>query len=300
MQYFPPMKKILVPIDFSANAKHALHVAATIAAKSNARLGILHTNTAIAYAPVLPEYEFAGIYNMKDYYDMAADEFRHLKQALIAEPKFAKLNIDTRIEEGLLYTSIQRVAEEDGADLIVMGTKGATGALEFFVGSNTEKVIRTAPCPVLAVPENAGDFNLKTVVLASTLGEEQAPAFNFLAGLQKHWHFKVKVLYLNNPGAFSSKKQIDEAAAAFAERAGLQKVSTFININTFDEEATILHFAQQEEADLIVMATHQRKGLSHLLFGSVAENTANHSNIPVLSVPAQRRTAEKPAIKETP
>lgn len=285
------MKKILVPIDFSTNSKKALHIAAAIAAKSKARLGILHTNTAVAYAPVLPEFEFAGMYNMKEYYDMAADEFRRLKQALIAEPMFAKLNIDTRIEEGLLFSSIRRVAEEDGADLIVMGTKGATGALEFFVGSNTEKVIRTAPCPVLAIPENAGDFDLKTVVLASTLSEEQAPAFNFLAGLQKHWHFKVKVLYLNNPGAFHSKKQIDEASAAFAGRAGLQKVSTFININTFNEEATILQFAQQENADLIVMATHQRQGLSHLLFGSMSENTANHSIIPVLSVPALRRNA---------
>lgn len=283
----PPMKKILVPTDFSVNAKHALRVAATIAAKSHARLGILHTNTAVAYAPVLPEYEFAGMYNMKDYYDMAADEFRHLKQELIAEPKFAKLEIDTRIEEGMLYSSIRRVTEEDGADLIVMGTKGATGALEFFVGSNTEKVIRTARCPVLAVPEKSGDFNPKTVALASTLDKDQETAFHYLAEWQKYWPFKVKVLYLNNPKAFSSKKQIDEAAAAFAERAGLQKVSTFININTFNEEATILDFAQQEKADMIVMATHQRKGVTHLLFGSVVENTVNHSSIPVLSVPVR-------------
>jgi nucleotide-binding universal stress UspA family protein len=174
-----------------------------------------------------------------------------------------------------------------------MGTKGATGALEFFVGSNTEKVIRTASCPVLSIPESSGDFNLHTVVLASTLDEDQTPAFHYLAQFQKHWPFKVKVLYLNNPGAFGSKKQIDEAAATFAERAGLQKVSTFININTLDEEVTVLEFAQQEKADLIVMATHQRKGLSHLLFGSVAENTANHSVIPVLSVPAQRPVIEQ-------
>ena len=279
------MKKILVPTDFSANAKHALRIAAQIAAKCKARIGVLHTNTAIAYAPVLPEYEFSGVYNMQDYYDMAADEFRHIKQELTAEPKLAKLDIDTRIEEGLLFSSIRRVAEEDEADLIVMGTKGASGALEFFVGSNTEKVIRTSVCPVLAIPENSGEFNPKTVVLASTLGKDQEIAFYYLADWQKHWPFKVKVLYLNNPEAFGSKKQIDEVAAAFAERAGLQKVHTYININTFNEEAAILQFAQQEEADLIVMATHQRKGLSHLLFGSLAENTANHSNIPVLSVP---------------
>lgn len=279
------MEKILVPTDFSENARHALGVAAKIAAKNKSRLGLLHTNTAIAFAPVLPEYEFAGIYDMKEYYDRAADEFRHLKKELTAEPKFLKLEIDTRVEEGTLHSSIRRVADEDGADLVVMGTKGISGATEFFVGSNTEKVIRTAPCPVLAVPEHSGDFDPKTVVLASTLTEEQALVFSYLALWQKMWPFKVKVLYLNNPRSFGSKKEIDAMASALAERAGLKKVDTYININTFNEEATILEFAQQENADMIVMSTHQRRGVSHLLFGSLTEDAANHSPIPVLSVP---------------
>jgi len=279
------MKKVIIPTDFSANSKRALRIAAKVAQKSGAGLSILHTNVAVAYAPVLPEYEFSGVYNMQDYYDMAADEFRHMKQELVAEPEFGQLKIDTRIEEGMLHSSIRRVTEDETADLIVMGTKGASGAMEFFVGSNTEKVIRTAPCPVLAVPEGSGDFNPKVVVLASTLSEDQAPAFRYLAEWQKYWPFKVEVLYLNNPGLFGSKKQIDVIAADLAERTGLHKVSTFININTFNEEATILEFAQQEKADLIVMATHQRQGLSHLLFGSITENTSNHSSIPVLCVP---------------
>ena len=281
------MKKIIVPTDFSENARHALRVAAGIAQKSKAVLGLMHTNTLIAYAPILPEYEFTGTYNMQDYYNMAADEFRHLKQDLVAKPGFEDLNIETRIEEGMLYASIRRVAEEESADLIVMGTKGATGALEFFVGSNTEKVIRTAPCPVLAVPENSGDFHPKTVVLASTLGEDQLAAFQYLAKWQKYWPFKVEVLYLNNPGAFGSKKQIDGIEAELAQQSGLHKANAFININTFNEESTILEFAQQEKADLIVMATRQRQGLSHLLFGSMAENTSNHSTIPVLCIPSR-------------
>lgn len=279
------MKKMLVPTDFSKNAKHALRVAAVIAAKCKAQLGLFHTNTALAYAPVLPEYEFMGMYNMTEYYNAAADEFRALKKELTAEPAFANLNIDTRIEEGFLHTAIRRAAEEDGADLIVMGTKGATGAAEFFLGSNTEKVIRTAPCPVLAVPANSENFDLKTVVIASTLEKEQMPVFRQVADWQQFWPFKVEILYLNNPQLFGSKKEIDAAAASFGEKAGLKKVSAHININTLDEEGSILEFAYQEKADLIVMGTHQRRGLSHLLFGSFTEDTTNHSKIPVLSVP---------------
>ncbi|MBK7938623.1 MAG: universal stress protein [Lewinellaceae bacterium] len=278
------MKKILVPVDFSANAKHALRVAANIAVRYNAWMEVLHVNTAIAYTPAFPEYPVMGTYDMTEYYDTVADEFKALKKELVAEPAFANLKIETRIEEGLLFSTVRRVAEEDSVGLIVMGTKGASGAVEFFVGSNTEKIIRTAPCPVLAVPENSGDFDLKTVVLATTLDEDQFAAFLQIASWQKHWPFKVKLLYLNNPGLFGSNSEIEAAAESFAERAGVGDITTFGSSTTFNEEASIVKFAEKEHADLIVMATHQRKGLSHLLFGSLTEDTANHSTVPVLSV----------------
>jgi len=280
------MKKILVPTDFSNNAKHALKVAANIATRMNAPLEILHTNTSIAYAPPLPEYAGATQYGLDDYYEMATTELFNLKNDLIAEPGNTALKIETRIEEGFLYSSIRRVAEEDGISLLVMGTKGASGAVEFFIGSNTEKVIRTATCPVLAIPESAIEqFAPKMVVLASTLKTDQIGAFQTLAQWQSIYPFDVQVLYLNNPSGFSDNAAVENAARNFAEKAGLKNVTAFVSSNTFNEEASILQFATDAKADLIVMATHQRQGLSHLLFGSLTEDTVNHSMIPVLSIP---------------
>ncbi|MCB0528657.1 MAG: universal stress protein [Lewinellaceae bacterium] len=277
------MQKILVPVDFSKNAKHALRVAAAIAKKHDAWLEILHVNTAVAYAPAMPEYPGLSSFDMTGYYDTVASEFKQLKKEMDAE--FPGLKIETRTEEGILFSTLRRVAEEDSVGLIVMGTKGATGAIEFFVGSNTEKVIRTAPCPVLAVPEDSGTFDLKSVVLASTLDEEQFPAFLQLASWQKQWPFRVHILYLNNPGLFGSDDDINKTALDFAQRAGLHDVQVSGSYSTFNEEASIVQFARQENADMIAMGTHQRRGLSHLLFGSLTEDTANHSPIPVLSIP---------------
>lgn len=279
------MKKILVPTDFSSNSKHALKVAATLAKKTKGRVELLHTNTAVAYAPPLPDYYVPEAYDMTEYYENAAEELYNLKSELIDTGKYGDVQFETVVEEGFLYATVRRIAEEDRADLIVMGTKGATGATEFFVGSNTEKVIRTAPCPVLAVPENSGEFNLKVVVFPTTLRKDQAGVFRVLAEWQKVFAFEVKVLYLNNPAGFDSNEDIEKAVHAFAEEAGLKKVTPFISGNTFNEEASILQFAGQEHADLVVMGTHQRQGLSHLLFGSLTEDTVNHSDIPVLSVP---------------
>ena len=279
------MKKILVPTDFSSNAKHALRVAAVIADKAKGRVELLHTNTAVAYAPPMPDYYVPEAYDMSEYYENAAEELHNLKGELLESGNFKDLKIETVVEEGFLYSTVRRIAEEDRADLIVMGTKGATGATEFFVGSNTEKVIRTSPCPVLAVPVNSGDFDLKMVVMPTTLRKDQTTVFNALAEWQKLYHFDVKVVYLNNPAGFESNEEIENAIQKFASDAGLKKVTPFISGNTFNEEASILQFAAQENADLIVMGTHQRQGLSHLLFGSLTEDTVNHSDIPVLSVP---------------
>ncbi|MCC6412081.1 MAG: universal stress protein [Saprospiraceae bacterium] len=279
------MKKILVPTDFSENARHALNVAAAVAAKAGARLEVLHTNTAIAYAPPLPEYYTPENFDTAEYYETAANELFNLKSALLAENGNKDLNIETRVEEGFLHTSIRRVADEDTVDLIVMGTKGATGAVEFFVGSNTEKVIRTAHCPVLAVPETSGEFNPKVVVLATTLRHDQLPAFQKVAEWQKVFPFEVRVLYLNNPAGFDSSKDIEKAAHDFCSQAHVKNATVFISGNTFNEASSILQFADEQSADLIAMATHQRQGLSHLLFGSLTEDTANHSDVPVLSIP---------------
>jgi len=279
------MKKILVPTDFSSNSRHALEVAATVAKKAKGSVEILHTNTAIAYAPPLPDYYVPEAYDMTEYYENAAEALFNLKKELSESGNFGDLKIETVVEEGFLYSTVKRIAQEDRADLIVMGTKGATGATEFFVGSNTEKVIRTAPCPVLAVPEKSGEFNPKVVVLPTTLRKDQAAVFSAVAEWQKHFHFEVLVLYLNNPSGLDANAEIEAAIHKFSEAAGLKKTTHYVSGNTFNEEISILQFARERNADLIAMGTHQRQGLSHLLFGSLTEDTANHSDIPVLSVP---------------
>ena len=280
------MKKILVPIDFSPNSKNALRIAAEIAAKNGATIELLHTNVAAIYAMPLSEYASTTVYAEDQGYDESASRLlERVKHELIENPAFAKIKVDTRVEEGYLHSCIRNVAEEDAVDLVVMGTKGATGVNEFLVGSNTEKVIRTAPCPVLAVPETTGKFSLKTVLLPSTLKDDQKGIFRYLAAWQKAFGFNVKVLYLNNPSGFPTDGSAEAEKNRLAEAAGLAKPEVIMAMGSFFEDDTILSVAEQYDVNMIAMATHQRHGLSHVFFGSVTEDTVNHSNIPVLAVP---------------
>ncbi len=281
------MKKILVPIDFSQSAKNALLVAAEIAYKSGAALELLHVNLAAVYSAPFSEYIAVSEYVVEDqqYDDSAALAMEKLKMEILAMPTYSNLDMKTRVEEGYLHSTVRNVANEDDVDLIVMGTKGSSGMGEFLVGSNTEKVIRTAPCPVLAVPEHTQQFNPKLVLLPSTLKSDQKSVFHYLANWEKVFDFHVKVLYLNNPSGLPTDGSAEAQKNRLAEAAGLKKTDVIITSGTFFEDDAIIVAADVCNADLIVMATHQRQGLSHMMFGSITEDTVNHSHIPVLAVP---------------
>jgi nucleotide-binding universal stress UspA family protein len=281
------MKKILVPIDFSQNAKNAFWVAAEVAHRSGAVLELLHVNLASIYSAPLSEYVAVTSYAVDDdkYDESATIQLEKLKMELLADSRYASLAVNIRVEDGYLHRSVRKVVNEDNVDLVVMGTKGSSGISEFLVGSNTEKVIRTAPCPVLAVPENIGKFSPKIVLLPSTLKNDQKGVFFYLAKWEKMFGFLVKVLYLNNPSSLPTDGSAESRKNRLAEAAGLEKTDVIMTTESFFEDTSILSTSDQCNADMIVMATHQRQGLSHLLFGSITEDTVNHSHIPVLAVP---------------
>ncbi len=281
------MKKILVPIDFSENSKNALRVAAGIAQKSGATLEMLHVNLTTIYSTPMPE--FAAFANMAmqntEYEAEVAIALEKLKLDIFSNPTYAGVHVVTRIKEGFFHEVVNQIAKNDKVDLIVIGTKGISGLDEFLVGSNTEKIIRTAPCPVLAVPNGTKEFAPKIVLMPSTLKDEQSSVFNYLASWDKLYNFHLKVLYLNNPAWHASDEAAEVQKKTFANAAGLKNVDPIITHPAIYEDNSILGSADQSQADLIVMGTHQRQGLSHFFFGSITEDTVNHSHIPVLAVP---------------
>lgn len=277
------MKNILVPTDFSANAHSAVTIGAQIASKYRAGLTLLHVNTNAVYAPVMSEYYTVEAYETGKYNQAAHEKLMDLRSEI--ESNTTQEHVITAVEEGFIHTSVNRVVEEIGADMVVMGTKGASGLNEFFFGTNTERVIRTAKCPVLVIPQGTTAFNPRHVLLATTLQDDQMAAFQCLAKLQAKQDFKVSVLYLNNPAQVTTESEASAIADGFATKAGLTQVDLFMSGNVFDEEKAIQNFAEQNGVDCIAMATHQRKGVVRLLFGSLTEDSVNHSHIPVLAIP---------------
>jgi len=145
------LRRILVPIDFSPPARAALSYAAALAQKFGSEVVLLHVvqdlagflPDAVAVAPIaLPPAE------------QLAAAVRQGLEHFVQESKLPGAPLRQEVREGVPHAEIVEFAREERFDLIVMGTHGRGGLSHMLLGSVTEKVMRTAPCPVLTVREH--------------------------------------------------------------------------------------------------------------------------------------------------
>jgi nucleotide-binding universal stress UspA family protein len=144
-----PFKRIVCAVDFSDGSRRGLDYALDLAQEADARITMLH---AIEFPPVLGDVALStGVELDRMHAGVAAESLRRLRALVPAEAR-DYCTVATRVTDGKPHREIRQVAEDEHADLIVMGVQGR-GAIDVMVfGSNTHAVIRSAPCPVLVVP----------------------------------------------------------------------------------------------------------------------------------------------------
>lgn len=278
------MKTILVPTDFSEQANNAVVLAAEIANQAKAKVVLVNViegardfsfNTMGEGAePVGEEAFFIN--------KLIEVQKEHLLNA--ARNKALKgLKVETILKMGNPYQGISHVIAEQKADLVIMGTKGASGLDEILIGSNTEKVVRYAKCPVITVKESVKLKDIKNIVYATDLSTDQTDFIKHIKSIQKVTGAQIHLLKVNTPNHFFTQRQVNEEFAKFTKKHGLKGATTNI-YNEATEEDGILYFAEDLGACMIAIATHGRTGLLHLLTGSIAEDLVNHATIPVMTL----------------
>jgi nucleotide-binding universal stress UspA family protein len=140
------IKKILVPCDFSTYAEHALTWAVRLAQVENAKIILVNA------VPILPNLSFTEVPVLVDIpkieHQLIASSEEQLRK-FVAGHNTGNVPIESRAMLGDPFAVICHVAEEEQADLIVLGSHGRTGLSHVFLGSVAERVVRHAPCPVL-------------------------------------------------------------------------------------------------------------------------------------------------------
>src|SRR5690606_14614761 len=186
----------------------------------------------------------------------------------------------TRLLFGNPYAGISREISDIKADLVVMGSKGSSGLEELLIGSNTEKVVRHAKCPVITVKQPVHADNIKKIIFASDFGDLNSTVIQHIKSLQELLGAELSLVKINTPSFFETSRDSRQKMDEFVTQHGLNNTQAVI-YNSSSEEEGIIEYAEEINADMIAMATHGRTGFMHLLSGSIAEDVVNHAKRPV-------------------
>jgi len=272
------MKKILVPCDFSEQAINACRFAMDIARQSNGEVHLVH----VIELPVLHDTMLMPV--------LAFEEalFEELRKK--AEKQFKKLvtkygDDSVKIKSKVVFGATSRMVldyiEENKIDLVVMGSHGASGVRGFVIGSNAEKIVRRSTVPVLTVKKYVKATTIKEIVFPNTLHTEmQEDLVMKVKALQNFFKARIHIVWINTPNNFTRDKVTTERLAAFAKRFMFKDFTIHVYNDPY-EESGVINFAHELKADMIAIGTHGRKGLAHLLSGSVAEDLVNHVDCPI-------------------
>ncbi len=274
-------KSILVPTDFSQNAMAAARYAAQMAQQLEWSVRLLHTFTPFSSSFADEHFNDELVEHETGKAQANMDAFQtELQQA------FPNVEISASCEQGLLGTLLPQLAGQLDNELVVMGTKGASGLKYVVLGSNTFEIIRKSPIPVLAVPESYPTFQWQNIGLLTNFKQSDIDALQAsvaIGGIPR----KLTLLHLIEKDSQKNEGDLALWGEHIYERTGIKEIScsaeTMVNRMDVREDFSeyVFNMAESEGVDVLVV-THERKNfLSRLFSKSLVKAIAHQLKIPV-------------------
>jgi nucleotide-binding universal stress UspA family protein len=300
------IKRLLLASDFSEWARRAEDYACALAASWRAELTVM---TVLEFPPGMdPEYAVNKQYlteRMSDASSRLADFKARAGQRGIAAT--------ARIATGIPSEEVIAAAVAEESDVVIVGTRGKSGLAHVLLGSTAERVIRMAPCPVLAVHTTTTERHagvgegilLDRILVPADFSECSLEAVTFAGMVAGQSKASIELLHILEPSSYGidftiegpherehKRKQATERLAALASGLTAAGISVTTSLLGGAPADSILEVAKKSSCHLIVMGTHGRRGLSHVWAGSVTEAVLRRGTVPVLAVRNPAFTAE--------
>ncbi len=264
------MKKILIPTDFSPTAENALFYAANLAGLFDADIHLLHTYE-------LPRK--TGLILSIEKHLVGEAQKKIAEESARAASLSRNSRVSTNVRKGYNDELIESEAKKMGADMIVMGTKGASGLKEVFLGSNTVRAIKQTSLPVMVIPEHAAYRSVEKILLAVDDTFFETPeCLKPLKNLLEETEAKLIVLHIKNGTKIPAPTPFE---ALLTEHFGSDNYE-FHEIEKTEIEKAIMGFANHTKADIICMIHHYRNFVDRLFKGSSTYKTAFSTERPLL------------------
>jgi nucleotide-binding universal stress UspA family protein len=281
------IKKILFPTDFSDIARHALDYAIMIAEKYQATLDLVYVDEAsYLMNPVNLDLQ-ADYSGLIQEIRKAVDE--KMREWVRLFPK--EIPVSVAIEMGKPHIEIVEAAKTHGSDLIVMGTHGRSDA-DYILGSNAERVVRLAPCPVLTIRQAGIRDRFIRILFPVDFSELCKQVIPQAIGLAREFGAELHLLHVSVAYTHETRGFAEEEFAKFLSELDMSGIKFKTDVyGAFVENTGITEYAQKHDIDLIAIGTHGRTGLKRFFMGSVAEEVVNTSLIPVLTLRSFKHVA---------
>jgi len=271
------MELIIAGVDFSDNSINCLEHALTIARKASADVVMVWVNIPSMSKNLLSEKN-------TDINQVIAEKFDDLVRKY--QPTMPNSKIEYTIRRGKVYKEIANLAKERDADLILVGTHGTSGYDPFWIGSNANKLISIAPCPVITIRLGVDvQRNLTKIVLPLDDSTETRQKVATTTDMAANFDAEVMILGLYTSSVDHYRNLID----SYSEQVVKHFVKHNIKHSVHTVEAgnvtkATIEFAMEHEANLIAIMTEQTTSAMNLWLGPYAQQMVNQSPIPVLSV----------------
>jgi nucleotide-binding universal stress UspA family protein len=277
------MQKILLPTDFSDNAWNAIAYALDLFKNGKSLFYILHTYTPTFYrvdymlgGPTYSALPDVGV-------DLALTGLDKTLVDIKKKYKNAKHQFKTLSAFNTLTDEIRELVEDKAIDMIVMGTQGATGAKEIFLGTRTVHVIRKSRIPVLVVPNGYAFREIKSILFPSDYGMSiKKDEVQLLIDMAKMHSAELTVLNLRDDHDLTDgqKKNKQSLEAHFhALHPKFEQVEGKLMPNVIHE------YMDQHNTGLLAMMNRKHSYLDRLLVQSKIDSIGYHTKIPFLVMP---------------
>lgn len=290
------IKNILVPTDFSELSVNALTTAVAMCKRHNATLHLLHVvENRFLTAP--SEANMAAIYVIPELEKTGAEQLDLLEKKIKAKHI---VTIKTHIEFGVPSNSIRDKAIDLDCDLIIMGTHGASGFREFFIGSNAYSVVKNTNIPVLTIPGNQKVRDFKKILFPVRGNKGVFDKFNFIEPIIEKNNAELIIAGLSIDGEIEKPYDSNEEMKQFSQILGLAQIdftTQFFVCKNYAKK--VLEIAKKEKVDLIVINASLDYQWRQFFVGPYTQQVINHAKIPVLSIRTPKAaSAFADAVKE--
>ena len=277
------MKNILIPTDFSENAWNALIYGTSLFKKINCTFYLVHVNPIQPYSGsktnmfLPPEILEESILNE------SRKKLKSLMEKIQKLPPNMKHTFETKAMYGFFTDYVKQEVIDKNIDLIIMGTKGASGLKAVSLGSNTGNIISKVPCAVLAVPENAKYSDPKEIGFPTDflLGYDTKVMKKIKEFVMIH-DSAIRFLYVTSKGNGLSLDQLKNRE--FLKDLFTDIAYSFHTLTAKKLDIAVQHFVESCNLDIIVMVAKNLNFIERILFRPKVEKISYHLNVPFLVI----------------